>query len=101
MDKNNSTNGNIIDDIDDLKSKVESFEISEDQFNLLKDILLVVYEAVESSLSGIVIIDNDSNITYSNPAFRKMLGYSKNEKILGRKISDFFPSEEIKNFSVT
>lgn len=48
----------------------------------------------ESIMSGISVIDLDGRITYINPAFCRMIGFS-NEELLGNKLPfAYWPSEE-------
>ncbi|MFV1948836.1 MAG: PAS domain S-box protein [Anaerolineales bacterium] len=46
----------------------------------------------ETALTGLSIVDPDENITFSNPAFAKMLGYT-NKELLGMSLKDLIDPE--------
>jgi PAS domain S-box-containing protein len=46
--------------------------------------------AVELSIAGIAIADISGNLTYVNPAFLSMWGYSDRKEVLGRSVGSFW-----------
>jgi len=71
---------------------------SDDQFDSTKDMLSISYEAIESSVSGIIIADNNGLIRYVNNSFIRMFDYSGRAEIIGNNASDLFNLDEIKRF---
>jgi len=56
--------------------------------SLLKDM------AISASLNGLCTIDDGGKITYVNPSFINMWGYSKNEEIVGGQFKDLLDNPE-------
>ena len=56
--------------------------------------LMIKDKAIASSLNVIGIADFDGNLNYANPSFLKMWGYDSEGEILGKSISEFWPTEE-------
>jgi len=50
--------------------------------------------AVRSSINGIAISDLDGNLTYVNPAFLDLWGYSDQSEVLGRSTSEFWQARK-------
>jgi diguanylate cyclase (GGDEF)-like protein/PAS domain S-box-containing protein len=50
--------------------------------------------AIKSSISAIVLADMDGKINYVNNAFMKLWGYSKQNEVIGKDISEFTVSKE-------
>jgi PAS domain S-box-containing protein len=50
--------------------------------------LLIKDNAISSSIDGLTISDLQGNVTYANPAFVKMLGYSSDKEVLGKPIAE-------------
>jgi PAS domain S-box-containing protein len=50
--------------------------------------LLIKDNAISSSIDGMTISDLQGNVTYANPAFVKMLGYSSDKEVLGKPIEE-------------
>ena len=49
----------------------------------------------ESAADGIVVIDTDGNLLFSNPKAREITGYVETD-FRGRRVIDFFPNEDMK-----
>lgn len=64
-----------------------------------KDALYLVFDAVESTVGGILITDRKGIITYTNNSFLKMFDYDNKEEVLGHDASEFFSSRAIGSFS--
>ena len=86
--------------MDELERLREQNEILKEEINGLIEELIdrkakdeeasTIALAVEHSLGGIIIADNDWNIRYANPAVVKMWGYDDGEEIIGKNADDFF-----------
>lgn len=56
--------------------------------------LLVATYALESSLSGVAFADLKGNITYANPLFKEMHGYSPEEELTGLRPGDLLENRD-------
>jgi PAS domain S-box-containing protein len=61
--------------------------------------LSIVYEALSSSVSGVIITNLEGNITYVNPAFLRIFDYHDKTEILGKNAADLFAADEVAKFS--
>jgi PAS domain S-box-containing protein len=59
----------------------------------------VFYDAINSSISGIVIAGLDGKIQYVNRSFIVMFEYSDDSDVLGKRASDLFARADVKNLS--
>ncbi len=55
--------------------------------------MIIKDTAIESSINGVVLVDLEGKITYVNPVFLKLWGYTKSE-ILGKPAIKFWQIEE-------
>jgi len=55
--------------------------------------LRVKDNAIASSINAIILADLNGGLTYVNPSFLKMLGYSSDSDILGKTAASFWDSE--------
>ena len=49
---------------------------------------------VDNMFDGIGVIDNKGNITQANKAWAKMLGYEKEEQVIGKNVAEFTVEED-------
>ena len=56
--------------------------------------LMIKDNAIASSINAIAIANFDGSLTYVNPAFLTMWGYDSDREVLGKSISEFWPTEE-------
>ena len=49
--------------------------------------------AIETSINGIMFTDLEGRVTYTNPAFMKMWGYTHFKEVLETDISQFFGTQ--------
>ena len=63
------------------------------------DVLNIVFDAIESNISGIIITDREGIIKYVNTSFLRMFDFIHKIEVLGHNASNFFASKEIKKFS--
>lgn len=61
--------------------------------------LRVVYDALNSSASGVIITDRAGKIIYVNPAFLRIFGYREKAEVLSRNSADLFTRKEIVKLS--
>jgi len=66
----------------------------------LQEELSVVYDALYSSVSGVIIANPDGRIRYVNPAFLRMFDYMNEAEVLGRNTAELFTSKEVEHFFV-
>jgi PAS domain S-box-containing protein len=61
--------------------------------------LRVVYDALNSSASGVIITNRPGKIIYVNRAFLRIFGYRDKAEVLSRNAADLFPRNEVVRFS--
>lgn len=76
------------------------------QFEQLKSLrrqyaeeLSVVRNALNSSLSGVIITDLDGDIRYVNDRFLRIFDYSNRAEVFGKNAADLFAMESIRKFA--
>ena len=62
---------------------------------VLLDALCIVYDAIQSTVGGIIITNTDGNIIYVNPSFLKMFDFEDDTEVLSRNAARLFLSNEI------
>jgi PAS domain S-box-containing protein len=65
---------------------------------IAQDALNILHDAINSSMSGLIITNLCGDILYANLAFCNMFDYSSNE-ITGKKAADLFATREILSLS--
>jgi PAS domain S-box-containing protein len=63
------------------------------------ELLNVVYDALNSSVSGVIITDRQGTIIYVNPSFLKIFGYHDKSEVIDKNAKDLFTEDEVKRFS--
>jgi PAS domain S-box-containing protein len=61
--------------------------------------LSIVYDALSSTLSGVIITDIEGRIKYANPAFISMFEYKDKYDIIGKFAADIFAASRIRKFT--
>lgn len=82
----------IIHQISDQNS-ISSFSPEKKQ-----ELLSIVFDAINSVISGVMITDASGNICFVNPSFCKMFDYNQQE-IMGENAAKLFITREVRNFS--
>ncbi len=82
-----------------LPDKINQLEAEGEDLSRVKDSLLIIYQAIESTVNGIVITDLDSKITYMNPSVVAMFGIGSPDNLLGKEIAVLFPDGKMPPFS--
>ncbi len=72
-----------------------SEEFSEE---IASDALSIVFDAINSSVGGMIITTPEGNIRFANPSFRKMFDYSTTN-IIGKNAAELFSTKEVRAFS--
>lgn len=62
------------------------------------DALSIVYDAINSTVGGLIITDKEGLIRFANPSFLKMFNYSQ-ASIIGKNAIELFSTREIRKFS--
>lgn len=82
----------VIQQISDQNS-IDGFSAEKTQ-----EMLSIVYDAINSVISGVMITDVNGNICFVNPAFCKMFDYNQQE-IIGENAAKLFTAKEVRKFS--
>jgi len=61
--------------------------------------LSVAYDAIDSSVNGVIITNLKGEITYANPVFVRMFEYESKEGLLGKPARELIPREVVQRFS--
>ena len=61
--------------------------------------LSIAHDALNSSVSGIIITKLDGKITYVNSAFLRIFEYQDKSEVLGKNAADLFATDEVTKFS--
>ncbi|MDY7034684.1 MAG: PAS domain-containing protein [Thermodesulfobacteriota bacterium] len=65
----------------------------------MENILSVMYDALHSSVNGVIITDPEGRITYVNQASLRYFGYRHQSELLDKNATDFFPTASVKRFT--
>lgn len=82
-----------------MRQKLDSVDRGELEQVHAEEILSIVYNALDSSINGVIIAGLDGKIVYTNPAFIRMFEYDDQSQVTGKLAADLFADEEIKRFS--
>ncbi len=82
-----------------MREKLDSVDRGELEKINAEEILSIVYNALESSINGVIIAGLDGKIVYTNPAFVRMFEYDDSSQVTGKLAADLFADKEIRNFS--
>jgi len=67
--------------------------------NRTRGLLNVIYYALNSAASGVIITKRTGEIMYVNPSFLKIFGYDNKLEVIGKNAKDFFTKKEVTSFS--
>ena len=93
------TKKQLLKELEELRQRISRMETSETERKKVEEELSVVYDALNSSVSGIIITNLEGRIQYVNPAFLRIFGYREKTEISGKNAADLFPTEEVKKFA--
>lgn len=86
-------------DQDAVFAPLENAELSKNVSRAATDdTLSIVIDAINSSISGMIVTDLTGIIRYANPSFCRMFEYSADE-VIGKDAAGLFSSTEIRTFS--
>ena len=63
-----------------------------------RDLVNIVFDALNSTVGGVIITDTNGNIVFVNPSFCKMFEYSPN-MIIGQNAASLFTAREVKSIA--
>ena len=89
----------LIYEMTELRQRISRLEKTDKEFKEAKDALSIVYDAIDSAVSGIIITSDSGHITYVNPSFLRMFEYANKPEVLGKNAADLFPGKEIMRFA--
>jgi PAS domain-containing protein len=75
---------------EELEQRVEALEKEVAESRRTKHELSVVHDALNSSMSGVIITNLDGRITYVNAAFLRMFEYEDKAAVLGENAAALF-----------
>jgi len=90
------TKGQLVNELEELRQRETRMETSETERKKLEEELSIVYDALSSSVSGVIITNLEGRIKYVNPAFLKIFRYREKTEILGKNAVNLFQTEEVK-----
>lgn len=97
--KKNFNSKQLINELEELRKKVHDLKSSDVDFNSLKSALNIIYDAIDSTVGGIVITNIRGVIVYVNPSFLRIFEYDDRREVLGKDAGDLFEKETIKGLS--
>jgi PAS domain S-box-containing protein len=86
-------------DLDSIYSQVSNQYPAGSETRELLDSLYVIYQAISSTVGGVIIADLQGMITFVNPALLRMFGYETKEAMIGINAADLFATNEVRRFS--
>ena len=92
------TKKGVMTDPEILRQRIRGVEIVDSKSGKAEEALSIVYDALNSSVNGIIIADLQGKIHYVNPAFLRIFRYKESE-IIGKNAVALFPSEGVKKFA--
>ena len=84
---------------DVMRRKLDSVDRGDLENVHAEEILSIVYNALESSINGVIIAGLDGKIVYANPAFIRMFEYDDSSQVTGKLAANLFVDTEIRQFS--
>jgi PAS domain S-box-containing protein len=97
--KEKKTKGQLIDELSQLRHRIGELEASGAEFSALREALSIVYDAIDSTVNGVLIANLEGRITYVNPSFLRMFEYTEKKEILGSDVADCFASKEVESLA--
>jgi len=83
----------------ELQERVKELENEVIRLRRVEEDLSVVYDALNSSVNGVIITNLGGEATYVNAAFLKMFEYTDKDEVLGKNAAVLFTSKEVEKFS--
>jgi len=83
---------------EELKHVVKDLNKESTKRRLVEEELNIVYAALNSAASGVMITDKKGSIKYANPAFRRMFEYEFEKQVTGKCADELFTTQEGRRF---
>jgi len=83
----------------ELQERIKELENEVIRLKRVEEDLSVVYDALNSSVNGVIITNLGGEATYVNAAFLKMFEYTDKDEVLGKNAAVLFTSKEVEKFS--
>ena len=99
MKNQDKTKEQLINELVELRRRIAELEASETKLRQAEDELSVAYDALYSTVGGVIITDLEGKIRYVNPAFLRMFEYEDRDEVVGKCAAELFPSERVQKFS--
>ncbi len=80
------------------RARFEKEVISLKELTVLKERFSQIQRALNESIAGILVIDQNSNITFVNKAWLRMCGYENPKSIMGHSFSELIDTEGHEQF---
>ncbi len=96
MSDNKTTNSKLASNF-----KIDQLEVKklEEDKNFIEKELSIVYDALASTINGVIITDLEGKINYVNPAFLKMFEYNNKYDVINKYADELFVAKEVKSLS--
>jgi PAS domain S-box-containing protein len=89
----------FINELTQLRHRIGELEASEAERNAVREALSIVYDAIDSTVGGILIANLEGRITYVNPSFLRMFDYTDKEDVLGKSVANLFASKAVESLA--
>ena len=83
---------------EELKHVVKDLNKESTKRRLVEEELNIVYAALNSAASGVMITDKKGSIKYANPAFRRMFEHEFEKQLTGKCADELFTTQEGRRF---
>lgn len=84
---------------EDLEQLVKELKKESIKRRRAEKVLSVVYNALDSAVSGVIITDKKGKIRYANPSFLSMFEYKVKREVIGKYATELFVNQEIRRFA--
>jgi PAS domain S-box-containing protein len=83
----------------ELEQRVKDLERQSVRRRRAERLLSIVYDALNSAVSGVIITDKKGKIRYANPSFLSMFEYEAEKEVIGKNAEELFANREIRRFA--
>jgi len=83
---------------EELKQVVKDLNKESTERRLIEEELKIVYAALKSAPSGVMITDKKGTIKYANPAFLRMFDYEFEKQVTGKYADELFAHQDHRRF---
>ena len=84
---------------EDLEQLVKELREESIKRRRAEKVLTVVFDALDSSVSGVIITGKKGKIRYANPSFLSMFEYKTKREVIGKYATELFVDQEIRRFA--